>query len=103
MPWVIWVRFRYDFRYDAQYYGYMWSEVYSDDMFLSIFKDDPLSRRAGKAYWEISLVENQIRLHFSLQRVSKILQVRRGRVQKNAWVGEDQVLFKTLQLVFVFM
>ena len=28
----------------------MWSEVYSDDMFLSIFKDDPLSRRAGKAY-----------------------------------------------------
>mmetsp|Transcript_67432 Transcript_67432/g.152615 ORF Transcript_67432/g.152615 Transcript_67432/m.152615 type:complete len:422 (+) Transcript_67432:596-1861(+) len=38
--------------YDAQYYGYMWSEVFSDDMFVSAFKQDPMSRSAGRAYCE---------------------------------------------------
>ncbi len=43
--------------YDAQYYGYMWSEVFSDDMFMSRFKADPLSRRAGQAYCDMVLAK----------------------------------------------
>ena len=30
----------------------MWSEVFSDDMFVSAFKQDPMSRSAGRAYCE---------------------------------------------------
>ena len=41
--------------YDSQYYGYMWSEVFSDDMFVTRFKEDPLSRRAGQAYCDLVL------------------------------------------------
>ncbi|PAA54643.1 hypothetical protein BOX15_Mlig009140g2, partial [Macrostomum lignano] len=37
--------------YDAQYYGYMWSEVYSADMFCTGFGEDKvLSPEAGAAY-----------------------------------------------------
>jgi thimet oligopeptidase len=37
--------------YDAQYYGYMWSEVYSEDMFQTVFKETGvLSLEAGLKY-----------------------------------------------------
>ena len=37
--------------YDGQYYGYMWSEVYSEDMFQSVFKHaGVLSSEAGKLF-----------------------------------------------------
>jgi len=36
--------------YDAQYYGYMWSEVYAADMYYTKFKENPLSTEAGLHY-----------------------------------------------------
>ena len=38
--------------YDAQYYGYMYSEVFSMDMFATMFKPDIFSTEAGRAYRE---------------------------------------------------
>ncbi|KAK0622360.1 metallopeptidase MepB [Immersiella caudata] len=40
---------------DAGYYGYLWSKLYSTDMFYSAFKDDPMSREAGRRYRHILL------------------------------------------------
>ncbi|KAK0631295.1 hypothetical protein B0T14DRAFT_489880 [Immersiella caudata] len=40
---------------DAGYYGYLWSKMYSADMFYSLFKDDPMSREAGQRYRHILL------------------------------------------------
>ncbi|OAR00709.1 hypothetical protein LLEC1_00240 [Akanthomyces lecanii] len=36
--------------YDAGYYGYLFSEVFSADMFCSAFKLDPMSRAQGRRY-----------------------------------------------------
>merc|ERR1712039_678096 len=37
-------------QYSAAYYGYLWAEVLSADMFESIFKKDPFSKEAGMNY-----------------------------------------------------
>lgn len=36
--------------YDAGYYGYLSSQVYSTDMFYSVFKKDPMSGKEGRRY-----------------------------------------------------
>ncbi|KAK3938215.1 peptidase family M3-domain-containing protein [Diplogelasinospora grovesii] len=36
--------------YDAGYYGYLSSEVYSTDMFYSVFKKDPMNGKEGRRY-----------------------------------------------------
>ncbi|RXG48793.1 hypothetical protein VDGE_07942 [Verticillium dahliae] len=36
--------------YDAGYYGYLYSEVYSTDMFHSVFKADPMNGKEGRRY-----------------------------------------------------
>ncbi|OAA67813.1 metallopeptidase [Niveomyces insectorum RCEF 264] len=36
--------------YDAGYYGYLYSQVYSTDMFHSVFKTDPMDGKAGRRY-----------------------------------------------------
>jgi Zn-dependent oligopeptidase len=38
------------FGYDAGYYGYLWSEVYGDDMFSRFEEDGVLSPAVGRAY-----------------------------------------------------
>mmetsp|Transcript_77206 Transcript_77206/g.136759 ORF Transcript_77206/g.136759 Transcript_77206/m.136759 type:complete len:722 (+) Transcript_77206:83-2248(+) len=37
-------------QYSAAYYGYLWAEVLSADMFASQFEGDPFSKEAGMAY-----------------------------------------------------
>jgi metallopeptidase MepB len=36
--------------YEAGYYGYLYSEVYSSDMFHSMFKKDPMDGKQGRRY-----------------------------------------------------
>ena len=36
--------------YDAGYYGYLYSQVYSADMFYSVFKKDPMDGKEGRRY-----------------------------------------------------
>lgn len=36
--------------YDAGYYGYLSSQVYSADMFFSVFKKDPMNGKEGRRY-----------------------------------------------------
>lgn len=36
--------------YDAGYYGYLSSQVYSTDMFYSVFKKDPMNKAEGRRY-----------------------------------------------------
>ncbi|KAF2864423.1 zincin [Piedraia hortae CBS 480.64] len=36
--------------YDAGYYGYLFSQVYSADMFYSVFKKDPMNQKEGRRY-----------------------------------------------------
>ncbi|XMA16161.1 hypothetical protein WAI453_008952 [Rhynchosporium graminicola] len=41
--------------YDAGYYGYLSSQVYSMDMFYSVFKKDPMSKTEGRRYRKLVL------------------------------------------------
>ncbi len=41
--------------YDAGYYGYMYSEVFSADMYYTSFKADPLNSEQGRRYRHIIL------------------------------------------------
>jgi metallopeptidase MepB len=41
--------------YDAGYYGYLWSQVFSADMFHSFFKKNPMDGKAGRRYRELVL------------------------------------------------
>lgn len=41
--------------YDAGYYGYLWSEVFSADMFVSQFKADPFNSDVGRRYCKLVL------------------------------------------------
>ncbi|KAJ4158354.1 uncharacterized protein LMH87_008884 [Akanthomyces muscarius] len=41
--------------YDAGYYGYLFSEVFSADMFYSAFKQSPMSKSQGRRYRHIIL------------------------------------------------
>ncbi|KAF2261516.1 zincin [Lojkania enalia] len=36
--------------YDAGYYGYLYSQVYSTDMFYSVFKENPMNGMEGRRY-----------------------------------------------------
>lgn len=36
--------------YDAGYYGYLSSQVYSADMFYSVFAKDPMNPKEGRRY-----------------------------------------------------
>ncbi|KAM5434775.1 metalloendopeptidase [Microsporum ferrugineum] len=36
--------------YDAGYYGYLSSQVYSTDMFYTVFKEDPMNKKEGRRY-----------------------------------------------------
>ncbi|KAL9110668.1 MAG: hypothetical protein Q9227_004845 [Pyrenula ochraceoflavens] len=36
--------------YDAGYYGYLSSQVYSTDMFYTVFKKDPMNKKEGRRY-----------------------------------------------------
>ncbi|EME79322.1 uncharacterized protein MYCFIDRAFT_57655 [Pseudocercospora fijiensis CIRAD86] len=36
--------------YDAGYYGYLSSQVYSSDMFHTVFKKDPMNKKEGRRY-----------------------------------------------------
>mmetsp|Transcript_32285 Transcript_32285/g.69109 ORF Transcript_32285/g.69109 Transcript_32285/m.69109 type:complete len:724 (+) Transcript_32285:237-2408(+) len=42
-------------QYSAGYYGYLWAEVLSADMFESCFEKDPFSKEAGMAYRKMVL------------------------------------------------
>ncbi|KAG6109431.1 hypothetical protein E4U31_006901 [Claviceps sp. LM219 group G6] len=41
--------------YDAGYYGYLYSEVFSLDMFHSFFQMDPMNAKEGRRYRELVL------------------------------------------------
>ncbi|KAF3920209.1 Saccharolysin [Arthrobotrys entomopaga] len=41
--------------YAAGYYGYLWSEVFSQDMFFTAFKKDPMNKEAGRRYRKVVL------------------------------------------------
>ena len=41
--------------YDAGYYGYLYSQVYSTDMFQTVFAKDPMDKEAGRRYRRLVL------------------------------------------------
>ncbi len=47
--------------YDAGYYGYLWSEVYAQDMFSKFPKDDLTNAEVGKRYRQVILEQGNMR------------------------------------------
>ena len=41
--------------YDAGYYGYLWSQVFSMDMFYTVFRVDPMNGAEGRRYRHVVL------------------------------------------------
>lgn len=47
--------------YDAGYYGYLWSEVFADDLFTVFKKNGVLDRETGRRYRQIILEQGKMR------------------------------------------
>lgn len=45
----------YDTGYDSGYYGYLSSQVYSADMYFSVFAKDPMNPEEGRRYRKMVL------------------------------------------------
>lgn len=52
------------FLYNIGYYGYMWSKVFSSDMFFSKFEKDTLSAEAGFSYRKNVLEKGSSRYNY---------------------------------------
>ena len=47
-------------QYSAAYYGYLWAEVMSADMWKTVFEDDPFSKESGMRYRKLILAQGGV-------------------------------------------